>query len=491
MKFRPPDNLDGDVAPISSEASMDSLPVELLTSIFKHVYMQSRVRVGFGLRVWFDNSIEPDIDTTWKDEDLTDPLLFPKVLNAVCRRWRAISESLPIFWTRIAVFIDSTPTPLSKIQRYLELARDQPIHFLVLRRPGTYSDVDPGEKQRCRDVIEVLRPHIRQCHTITFDVINSSSLPSIAADFHGIASILEKLHLNCRVDDGVAPGLARSHSPPIDIEPFVSPAITRLSLDGRNFAYACLTYPSWTQSMRKSRVRLTLHTFTPTLAQDFTFTFYDFLRILSHLMPRHLSLSAIELYCDETAAVPQVETYISSYEFKDLSHDSFLDMMEFSSQYAENIRISRCPVGALHVDFACCYLTVDSIDQNEDLRLFLRGWQGSELRISNCPGFDDGALGILARADDVHIRSLDITNCSSFSPDQLQRLVTGLNRAVSKLHSEGLDDREEFALDWLSVMGHQQSLTPEQEHWFQQNVRAFRWNRWETHYHQQSSHIGD
>ncbi|RDB19452.1 hypothetical protein Hypma_013617 [Hypsizygus marmoreus] len=208
-----------DVLPVS----INSLPAELLLSIFTDVYMDSRVdgngphghkpRTISNLAwingpvvntasdsesemeeteensyLWRRKSAATEYIGTWKKEHLYDPnTLFPYTLSFVCRRWRALAETVPAFWTRLVIYVDCQPTSLSDIQSQLDVTCDLPLEVTVRRRPDTYSAADPEEYLRCRHVIELLMPHVRRFRMFTFDVISSSSLPSLSDDFHGAA----------------------------------------------------------------------------------------------------------------------------------------------------------------------------------------------------------------------------------------------------------------------------------------------------------------
>ncbi|RDB22048.1 hypothetical protein Hypma_011141 [Hypsizygus marmoreus] len=291
-----------------TEMIFDSLLNEIISIIFTHMYKISRKEVGFG-----KSGVEPGVDEgisnrdmTWKDEDLLDPNLFPKAIIAVCRRWREIAERLPILWTRIIAFVGSSPTPLSEVQAYLTLSRDLPIHVYVLRRPDPGLKKDWRERPRCRDIIELLVPHIPRCQKLEFDVMYSSSLPSISKDFLGCAPLLETLNLKCRTDDGVASGDPDA-DPDIDNEPFSTPALKDLCVDGRNFIHASLALRSWIESIPKGQLRLGVHNFSPSdsISQDLRFNLNDFIQILDGLKVARLSLSNVEFH-DHSTSGPNV-----------------------------------------------------------------------------------------------------------------------------------------------------------------------------------------
>jgi hypothetical protein len=108
---------------------MTSLLVELLLSMFKRVFMQSRVATDqSALHLCLsrsDDHLDPHCDcdnypyeTTWdvkETQDGFDTRIFPYNISLACHQWQEIAQLVPIFWTRLVVPIDSNPPPLPQI----------------------------------------------------------------------------------------------------------------------------------------------------------------------------------------------------------------------------------------------------------------------------------------------------------------------------------------------------------------------------------------
>ncbi|RDB18107.1 hypothetical protein Hypma_000441 [Hypsizygus marmoreus] len=463
-----------------TKTTIHSLPSELVSSIFKYTYMKSRVELR--RRSYIDsNNNDINFKTTWKQEDLLEPSLFPRAITSTCRRWKAIAECHPIFWTRIIAFVDSTPTPLSEVLLYLTLSKDLPIHVYVLRRPDTYLDQGLDEHQRCRDVIELLRPHIRRCQKISFDVIYSSSLPSISQDFFGSASFLETLNLKCRTDDGRAPG-ASGCRPEIDNDPFLTPALKELVVDGRNFSHACLMIPAWIESLKGHEFQLQVHTFTPSqsIPRDLAFTLRDFVNVLDQLRVNRLSLYVEFHNVPPSTPTPDFILPADSYMLDNLSSWFLTEIMEIlANDYVDSIYISRCPVGAVDFEFSAHYLTLDTIDGSEEVSAFLDCWNGAELKVVDCPSFDDNALEALG--GNSSFQSMETRNCWNFSPEAVKEMVKTLNESVARnIAGGGYHDRDGFALSHLTIEGHKRPLTIEEKRWFRGNVWSYGHSKWTT-----------
>jgi hypothetical protein len=116
------------------------------------------------------------------------------------------------------------------------------------------------------------------------------------------------------------------------------------------------------------------------------------------------------------------------------------------------------------------HLTLQDIDVNQELMPILGRFVSHNLRIINCPGFDDGVLDTMsAKALGTHIfarsaRRLDIIDCPNFSVDALKFLVT--SRADSQ--SPWVPEMKRIA-----IAGRVPHISPEDQLWFSQHLEEF------------------
>ncbi|KAH9937334.1 uncharacterized protein B0H18DRAFT_970110 [Fomitopsis serialis] len=111
------------------------------------------------------------------------------------------------YWTRFVIWIGRDPTPLRRVQEYLDWSRGRPLHIYILRRFDL------------------------RWRTLCMRLLQSSSLPRPRVDLVGRAKRLETLCLDSVVDDLVgstetAPSLAGR---------FDTPALKNLSMCGVHF----------------------------------------------------------------------------------------------------------------------------------------------------------------------------------------------------------------------------------------------------------------
>jgi hypothetical protein len=165
-----------------------SLPVEILEIIFEHCYLVS-------------------IDS-W-DASLSDTLRnFPYNLVAVDPSWNAILLRHWNHWrgnSRVVFNVDSkTPTHIDDAKTVLQHMYDPELdpfyefHVAIVRRSKANPDAS-AERERVKDLMNLLVPHIRRFRSIVIDVHASSYLPSVATYFNN--GSLDSLEYLCDIDD--------------------------------------------------------------------------------------------------------------------------------------------------------------------------------------------------------------------------------------------------------------------------------------------------
>ncbi|KAF8075896.1 hypothetical protein FPV67DRAFT_388319 [Lyophyllum atratum] len=465
-------------SPTSTAGS--SFPTEILLPIFIDAYLNSRheFRSKHDTCLRVQQCIGPSpckcsnddklVSSKWRNDDLAIP--FPYPISAVCQRWRDIVESVPAFWTRIVVFVDTRPTPPSRILKQLRLSGTLELDVFILRRPETYIQDDVGEHERCRAVIDLLMPHLHRCRAVSFDVINTSSLPSISRDFRGPALALTELTLKARVDDGSRSSVSLQSN---ELEPFHCPNLSKIDIDGRNFAQACLDLPSWQACLsavpRERFLSIRLSTFTPKSAGDHRFTTDLFLAFLATLPTLHrLTLEDVEFSYVESSAPPafdeRARIYPSCFTAIGLTAGfmrAILDGTDFDS--LEFMHVERCGLTGAHAPHAGS-LTLTDISAGEDLEGFLRPWWGYSLDVVRCPGFDDAVLRTAFEADVEKTVHLRIEDCEGFSAGGLRAMVKGM------MNVEG------GGVSFLEVSGWGPRAPEEKEwKWFNRRVKWFSW----------------
>ena len=168
-----------------------SLPVELLEMIFEHCYLVS-------------------IDSVGWDASLSDTLRnFLYNLVAVDPLWNAILLRHWDYWTglsRVVFNVDSkTPTHINDAKTVLQYMLYDPgpdlsydSHVAIIRYSKANPD-DSAEKERVKNLTNLLAPHIRRFRSFVIDVHASSSLPSVTTYFNN--GSIDSLKYLCNLDD--------------------------------------------------------------------------------------------------------------------------------------------------------------------------------------------------------------------------------------------------------------------------------------------------
>ena len=272
-------------------------------------------------------------------------------------------STVAVFWTRIVILVDTNPTPLRAIESYFRWTRDLPLDVAVMRKPGTFEEDDPGEKARVAAVMGLLAPHVRRCHNLHFDIIYSSSLPSLRRDFHGVASELESLRLECQVDDG-----RNDPSDVVEHGTFACPVLRWLVIDGRNFMDSCMIDAR--PFTNASAIKI-LH-FSPSESDDESLSLYQVLESLLKF-DKLLWLAMSDIEFDFASGSYQAYSFplsSSFVTFEDLSDEVLTEYFDVTSAHPEAASFTRCSIDTFdNVSGDCLILEEIAVDQ--DLTSFL------------------------------------------------------------------------------------------------------------------------
>jgi hypothetical protein len=192
---------------------------------------------------------------------------------------------------------------------------------------------------------------------------------------------------------------------------------------------------------------------------------------MEHL--RYLHIVDVRLSSSASHPVPIVDPphpqYVNDFALYDLvDFEPVAEMIEMMGCVFE-FTLTRCALGR-PADFGVGgYLTLEEIDENEDMVPLLCAWQGERLSVTKCPGFTDRVLDAMgARVDGTGVSAcargltrLHIANCPNFTIAALRRLVAGLFPHQG-IHFEA-----------VHLTGCASRLSIEDFLWFTRNVEEF------------------
>lgn len=476
---------------------MMSLPVELLEIIFKYCYLGCLA----------------DVDTDdWEEPSLSDTLrTFPYNLAAVDPSWNAILLGHRDYWTGVtrAVFnVDSkTPTRIDDAKTLLRYMLDEAspyykFHVDIIRRSKENPD-DAAEKDRVKNLMDLLVPEIRRCKSFLIDVHASSSLPPVTTYFNDlITTCVVSLEYLCDVDDSED---IISNEPYDDGYMIQASHITSMVLDGGTFRrntnwlrrqtrLKSLTVSHLSQgatNFAELDVRRALDTVLSMVTPNFLGT----LRNLKSLKFRDINFASCDSMHEAFSIFMRVPNDISleylSFEDvdpqfledftrsiflntdRDLAHPAPLEHHLFCGASSRDI-----PVNVESWKYA--RLVLEGYDQprfNASYSFNQERFLSSELHLIKCPGFTDSHLEILSKIDpethaplfSTNLKYLKLTDCNGFTIQALKDMVTV--RAMNWQKRSRMAGWKSRHLNSLEVSGYGAPLSDKDIDWFRTHVK--------------------
>ncbi|GBE87950.1 hypothetical protein SCP_1201760 [Sparassis crispa] len=475
---------------VTARRCINDLPLDVLITIFKMVYFNSRKIGHYVRKLAEDSDVEwedPDegIPTDWhKDDDLFSPSLFPEALAAVCPLWREAMNCVSVFWTRLVIIVGQHPTPLSEISSYLTFSRKHPIDIIITHRPQDVNSSDTSGEVRVAEIMELLLPHIGRWRKLHINVALESSLPSRISDLRGNASALTSLRL-----ESSSPRTTRMDRILRLVEDFQTPALQELVSDGYVFRDAYLSSPKSLASI----TTLTISHFSAwNFVGDSKLFFVSELVVCLHRLQNLTDLRLVDLVLDDFMTVsrlPQNASLdIESVRFEGM-HGSNLSNFYY---VANRPRFTYLTFGRYTLPHrismgGCMELNLSDLSPDSDIHALLQDWDGdcdNALSVSNCSSFDGRVLLQLSVAANgewlcPRMTSLDVEDCPLFNSGDLQRMVQARREehAKSGFADEGDPNFTIPSIEHLSV-SHSGDLTSEDKAWFDKNVKYVTWDEW-------------
>lgn len=444
------------------------LSEEFLVSVFTFVYYASST----------------DLDYAHPSK-LTDPTLFPACIANVCKHWKKVVRLVPLFETRIIVRVD-VRVVLSELKARLAASKSQLIEVFVIRREYPLEDVDardPAECEAVRDAMTAIAPHVARLRVLVFDVLHAAALPRVA-DLAGSAPKLRTFRVKCRHPDAHHPSQNSRNVGPRGptLRAFTCPNLQYLDMYGPVFI-AALRIPRWIASIRPiSGKQLSISHLFPSPAFDLR-VLLSAIASLGHLTKLCLTdVSVDPTTCHERGKGP--EMYVQNIELEDFSREA---VAAFGLQYANSIDLSslmltRC--GLAPMPILAWRLRLEDIAADEDIRTFVRAWDGYSLRIDNCAGADDALLAVLAargpcgRFNAPTLRELHLSGTDaaplSVTPWAFMHLVDERKKEADGCEWR-LDPRAPLPMHTIVVRNAGCLLEPEEKEWFEARLEGFIW----------------
>ncbi|GBE87981.1 predicted protein [Sparassis crispa] len=485
--------------------TINDLPVEILIQIFEHSVLFTCKHDDHRLAYWDEVDrmtrqrwMVPRNVYTRRDEsaDPRSPSLFPDALAAVCCLWRDALTLVSLFWTRIVVFVDDDPTPLSRLRTRLELSHEHPLDIIITRHLCSVTDSDPLEKRRVTDAMQVLYQHIARWRSLRINVLHTVSIPAPNIQMQGRAASLINLRLQSHIQmQGRAASpinlrlqsqMARKRFRPAGIAKlcFHAPGLTDLEIDGLTFRRSFLSIPQSIASVK----RLVISRYSPGTQSRMLFTVRALAECLSAL-PHVDEVSLIDLDISSSvgAALPQPLAFTASFfHLEGLSSEVLQALFDLLDSDLNFLHLIRCAVpDSIDLGWAS-ELHLQNLDTTESIAPLLLNWDSEVLYFHACPSFNSALLDEMAEeAEDgawlcSTLEELSIYDCRRFNSGDIRRMV----QARRMSHAEiGFADNAHPAFVVTSVLylkvQNGPELAPKDREWFDCNVQSVWWNGWQ------------
>ncbi|KAG1903729.1 uncharacterized protein F5891DRAFT_83912 [Suillus fuscotomentosus] len=439
------------------------LPPELLLLIFEHVYADSTLNGE-----WI--ACSPQSRTQ-----------FPFAPAAVCKAWRDVLASVPRFWTRIIINLDTTK--LSDINTYLHLSRKLTFEITVTRDQRFLSNSrtnNDDEGAQAATVMALIVPHLHRCRALCFQLLRSSSLPALR-HLNVTAPLLERLKLQCGVDDGEHP-LVGSLVP--EQWRFYAPVLRHLFLNGRNLRDACAL--RWVESLQNLE-DLCVSRYSGGKYPTGELHLHDVLLIVDRL---HRLFGILQKLTLQDVSFDGILTREDGYDIQiEAVSLQSIDLSTVRTIFMSKTGPAPRLVHIKHELSPCAY----HIRLTQADTLVLEGpfshmanainiWDGNCLSIKNCPTFDDRTIRDIHRLWDPNKLTspnwsqLKIDNCTEFSADALLALIDARNDAVQRARDRDITSQAPFNnLQVLQVYGGP-PISPEDADAFKERLLTFEWH---------------
>ena len=441
---------------------------------------------------------------------------FPYDLVAVDPSWNGILLRRRDYWIklpRVVFNVDSkTPTHIDDAKTLLQCMLDErdycafyyEFHVAIIRRSKENPD-DAAEKERVRNLMNLLVPHTCRFRSFVIDVHASSSLPPVATYFNKlITSPMVSLEYLCDIDD---PEDTVSNGPyDYDFE-IQGSNITSMILDGGTFR----RNPNWLRqhtTLESLTISHLSHGATNTTDLDvqaalgavFTVATPQLWNGSSNLKYRDINFAPSESMCGTFFIFLDLPSHINlkyiSFEdvdpwfLEDLTQTMFLNVnrdvadptpMELHLTCGASSR--DIPVDVQSLMYARLVLEgYDRFHLTTSYPFDQEDFLSSDLHLINWSGFTNSALEIFSRIDpetnvplfSTNLKYLKLTDCHNFTIQALKDMVAAC--AMSWQRRSRIPGRKNRRLNSLEVSGYGAPLSVGDIYWFSTHWKDFSWD---------------
>ncbi|GLB44503.1 putative expressed protein [Lyophyllum shimeji] len=444
----------------------------------------------------------------WGDDDLQSPAPFPFALSAVCTAWRDLMSTVPMFWTRLVIFVGGPDaTPIRDVRQYLQWSRQLSVSVHILNRSeylnSTGTHVDHARDQEyVRELMDVLAPHFHRLQLLTCDLLGCPELAGLLEAGHRRGSRLAGLTVVCEYlvtaphdADGGPAGAKEMHrnSSKVDRSKvlFISASSLAWFLD--RFPY------DWVDGESDDfRLDFTLSDPPPPLNEGEGVDLHNLIECLGGgVFTTTVWLCNVPLTWQQHDPVHQSLAYdwhdadMVVEELPPGAVEEIIDCLDDTVAFFHSFEVVRCPIGEPHYALLSERLVLDGLIVPGPTHLvpFVRHWDGKELEMRNCPAAAvDAVLDMVAAADDeneetnetnaMRLRTLRLRDCGAFSFAKLRRAVDARDAKAQAQRRKPVPEWEQMRWPPLSsivIQGQHPTLSADDAAWARENRHRCLW----------------
>ncbi|RDB30687.1 hypothetical protein Hypma_005907 [Hypsizygus marmoreus] len=389
--------------------------------------------------------------------EMTRPASWPSglILSAVCRRWKnIIDRNRPRYWAYLRVYVGPTnPTSLVDLAAQLAISGMNSIRIEVVTRNVDQLRISPRsirvEQARVCAIVSVLKPHFHRCISLSFNLLHRSSLPSVLDDI-GVCPHLKRLILKCRDGTPNDHDLILRLSNPHPQTVFGFGQLKYLAIDGPNFVRVSMYAPGWLRNQPFNDESFVSISHFWQSEWRFPFFLYHALLELQYtvsisldnvVLPFRHGLMAEDGF-GRSNLDPTLNLCNYALSFANIDNADFIREVFFvDSRPLGQLKIANCPFDAFDENALDNVQTLwlDGCNSRSELFSFFREWEGNNLVLKNCEGFNDRLIKklcniIIAEQNEdscplFWVTHLELIACRNFSLGCLKELLVALRIA--------------------------------------------------------------
>ncbi|EIW85746.1 hypothetical protein CONPUDRAFT_162870 [Coniophora puteana RWD-64-598 SS2] len=363
-------------APSLRSPSIATLPPETMLSIFDYLYMAEKVPLRYS------------------GERYTSLALFPLRMITVCRRWRDILALKTMYWESVVVPLCILGLPSLTKVLIGAFTRLETIELYLVSDNRDIIEAS-AENAHLETMMRLLAPFLHKCKTISIDMCYRSSTV-IASRFLNalVARSLVYFSLVSHVTDSIEETPFAS---------FISPNLETLRLDAQTFIGFAEAEGEPGVEVEYGRT-LSITSYHPE-NESSTLTYSELICAIARFTETYgglLNLAVEDVVFDGLDfGEPEWITTVSDVRFVDMD-TSFLCAFfgyfdpPMNPNGGAHLSLTRCQLDIpISVQFIA-ELDLTGINDGVTIMYALKEWDGLTVNISDCPGFTDDILHVMA-----------------------------------------------------------------------------------------------